>query len=335
MTLYPWQIQSWQQLQHYVTQHRIPQALLFSGLPGIGKAHLAQQFAFALLCEQPHLDGQHCGQCRRCLLIAAQTHPDFIVVAPQEDTKTQKTKTVIGIDQIRTLIDKLSLKPQFAQHRVVLIQPADTLNHAAANAFLKYLEEPTERTVLILVTHRLHKLPATIRSRCQKVTLPTPSRALALPWLEAQLATGQHEADIALTLAQDAPLIALQYASEALTAQRRECFHAWLSVARGQSHPVMVAEQWVALPEEMLFFWLTAWVIDVMRYHYQDTPKTVYHLDLKKGLSDLAQRVDVVKLYEFYDFLLKSRTMLETPINKQALWEAILISWARLNQQAR
>ena len=332
MNLYPWQQENWRHLQNYVVQKRVPQALLINGTLGIGKQKLAEQFAYALLCNTPQTDGMSCGQCSSCLLIKAQTHPDFMVIEPEEDSKTKKPKTSIGIDQIRTLMEKLSLKPQFERYRVILIQPADALNHAAANAFLKYLEEPTERTVLILVTHRMNKLPATIKSRCQKFTLSLPDQSLVLPWLKQQLANGN--AEIVLNLAQGAPLLAMQYANDAHLEQRRDCFNAWLSVAAQQSHPVVVAEQWLKLPETTLLFWLNSWVIDMMRYRYQSEPKNLYHIDFKMPLSDLAQRINALKLYDFYDLLLKSRRRLETPINKQALWEEILIAWAQLNRQS-
>jgi DNA polymerase-3 subunit delta' len=70
-----------------------------------------------------------------------------------------------------------------------------------------------------------------------------------------------------------------------------------------------------------------------MRYRYQLAPKNLYHIDFQLPLSELAQRINVIKLYDFYDLLLKSRGRLETPINKQALWEEILIAWALLNRE--
>lgn len=320
--LYPWQQHDWQQLQNYVTQNRVPQALLINGALGIGKQHLAQTFAHALLCEQPNPEGFSCEKCNSCLLLKAQTHPDFMEITPEEAGKN------ITIAQIRTLIEKLSLKPQFERYRVILLHPSDALNNAAANAFLKYLEEPTERTVLILVTHRMNKLPATIKSRCQKFTMEMPPRDLVLQWLSQQT----NNAQVVLNLAQGAPLLAQQYATDEHLTQRSACFNAWLSIAKQQSHPVIVAEQWLKLPENTLLFWLTSWVIDLMRYHHQSTPKNLYHADLNRELSEFAPRVNRLKLYEFYDLLLQSRRRLETQINKQVLWEEILIAWALLNR---
>ena len=329
MSLYPWQQNDWQQLQNYVEQNRVPQALLINGSAGIGKQHLAEKFAHALLCEYPKIDGLSCGECKSCQLLKAGNHPDFMDVQPEEDSKTKKLKTSIGIDQIRTLIEKLALKPQFAQYRVILIHPADTLNNAAANAFLKYLEEPTERTVLILVTHRMNKLPATIKSRCQKFTMIMPDRNLILQWLSQETSN----AEIVLNLAQGSPLLAQQYATDEHLTQRRDCFNAWLSIAKQQSHPITVAEQWLKLPETTLLFWVSSWVIDLMRYRHQSVPKNLYHADLKVALSELAQLVNPIKLYAFYDLLLQSRQRIETQINKQVLWEEILIAWASLNRR--
>lgn len=322
MSLYPWQNHDWQQLQNYVQQNRVPQALLIHGALGIGKQHLAEQFAHALLCERPSLDGFSCGKCSRCLLIKAETHPDFMDVKPEEVGKN------ITIAQIRTLMEKLSLKPQFERYRVVLIHPADALNNAAANAFLKYLEEPTERTVLILVTHRMNKLPATIKSRCQKFTMGMPDKNLVLQWLSQKTAN----AEIVLNLAQGSPLLAQQYATDEHLTQRSDCFSEFLAVANQKNHPILVAEKWLKLPEATLLFWLSSWVIDLMRYRHQIAPKNLYHADFKRELSELSSRVNPLKLYDFYDLLLQSRRRIETQINKQVLWEEILIAWAMLNR---
>ena len=320
--IYPWQQNEWQQLQNYVQQNRVPQALLINGALGIGKQHLAEKFAHALLCEYPTVEGFSCGKCSRCLLVKADTHPDFMDIKPEEEGKN------ITISQIRTLMEKLSLKPQFERYRVILIHPADALNNAAANAFLKYLEEPTERTVLILVTHRMNKLPATIKSRCQKFTMAMPDKNLVLPWLSQQT----NNVEVVFNLAQGSPLLAQQYATDEHLTQRRECFDGWLAIAKQQSHPVIVAERWLKLPEATLLFWLSSWVIDLMRYRHQSTPKNLYHADFKRDLSELSSHINPMKLYEFYDLLLQSRRRIETQINKQVLWEEILIAWAMLNR---
>ncbi|CAG1020408.1 partial DNA polymerase III subunit delta', partial [Patescibacteria group bacterium] len=269
-------------------------------------------------------DYSACGVCHSCLLLKARTHPDFMLIQPEEG------KTSIGIDQIRVLITKLSLKPQFERYRVVILNPADKMNTASANAFLKCLEEPNERTVILLVTDRPSKLPATIRSRCQKLAIGLPNKTDALTWLNHQSVTDNPET--LLSLSQGAPLLALNYAKEGLLSVRNECFQQWLSVAKHQTHPIIVAEQWLKLPEAPLLFWLISWVVDLIRCAHSTSKDNLYNSDLYSVLHSLVQRLDLTGLYQLYDLLLISRARLETQINKQSLFEDILLQWAKLNR---
>lgn len=320
----PWQQAYWLQCQRYLQQQRIPQALLITGSKGVGKRQLAEQFTATLLCESPLADYHACRQCHSCLLIKAQTHPDFMVLQPEEG------KSSIAIDQIRHAISKLTLKPQFERYRVVIVDPADKMNNAAVNAFLKCLEEPNERTVILLISDRPSKLPATILSRCQKLAIATPNRAMILPWLNSQSVTSDMNA--LLGLAQGAPLLALSYAKDNLLSVRNDCFQQWLAVAQHKIPPTVVAESWLKLPEIALLFWLTSWVVDLIKCAYQSQGDNLYNPDLHNTLHRLSKVCNTTDLYRLYDLLLLSRTRLETPINKQSLFEEILIQWSELNR---
>jgi DNA polymerase-3 subunit delta' len=103
-SFYPWLKHDWAQLNDYILQQRVPQALLIIGKQGLGKQQLANLFAASLLCNNPHSNGFNCGHCQSCLLLKAETHPDFIEIKPAE------TKKSISVDQIRNLVIKLSLK---------------------------------------------------------------------------------------------------------------------------------------------------------------------------------------------------------------------------------
>lgn len=324
MSLYPWQQQSWAGLCEYRTQNRVPQALLYFGNKGLGKLHLARQFAYSLLCPTPMPNGLSCGRCASCLLVSAQTHPDFMEIAPEEPSKT------ITVGQIRALIGTLSLKPQFETYRVVIVNPADHLNNAAANAFLKYLEEPTERTVLLLVTDKPARLPATIVSRCQKVAIISPGYAQAEAWLQAQQPLGDRAA-LLLALAQGSPLLALEYANTDMLAMRDNCFKAWMAVASKQKHPVNVAEEWHKLPEAPLMFCLLSWLTDFIKCHYKLSADSMYNPDLHPAIQTLARQLELKGLYRLYDLLLASKQKLATQVNKQIMYEDILIHWQALN----
>jgi len=323
--LLPWLQANWDHLNRYIQQKRIPQALLITGHQGLGKQHLAMQFAYSLLCTQLKGNGLSCGYCDSCLLLDVQTHPDLINIQPEEQGKA------IGIDQIRSLITKLTLKPQFEAYRVVTINPAEQMTRSAANAFLKCLEEPTERTVLLLVTDKPGKLPATIVSRCQKLAVPTPDKEVGINWLKQQ--SIKDDPEILLSLAQGAPLLAQQYGNDETLKLRNQCFNAWMNLAKQQDNPVAIAESWQKLAEpSLIVFWMTSWLIDLIKCSYQTNAGNFYNPDLNQHLKALAQQLDLIGLYKLYDLLLLSRQRLDTPINKQLLFEEILIQWYDLNR---
>lgn len=328
--LYPWQQDSWRQLHAYIQQQRIPQALLFAGAAGQGKRQLAEYYARALLCHAPVADASACGHCVACKLFAARTHPDFLLIEPEEPGKA------IGIDKIRQLIVKLALKPQYDDaYRVVIIQPADALNTASANAFLKCLEEPTERTCLLLISEQPSRLPATIRSRCQKIACATPARDVAMTWLQGQ-GIGE-QVELLLGLAQGSPLLARQYAEQNMVQLRQQYFDAWLHIAQGQENLLAIAEQWQKQDKidlAVVLLWMASWVADIVKYAYRAESAAVFaNPDMKNALQALAERLELRGLYRFYDNVLTTRAQLSTQLNKQLMIEQLLISWSQLNRQ--
>lgn len=327
MSVLPWQHQHWAQLHRYIVQQRIPQALLISGAKGLGKLQLARQFAGALLCASPGAEGLACGRCASCRLFNAQTHPDFIVIQPDEPGKS------ITVELMRNLITRVSLKPQYEAYRVIIVNPADMMNINAANAFLKCLEEPTERTVIILISDKPAKLPATIVSRCQKLALAAVDKEACSAWLRLQKPEiSPSDISVLLGLAQNAPLLALDYANDGVLRLRNECFNDWMALARQQRHPVVIAENWQKFPEASLIFWMTSWIIDLVKCYYRAGPDDLYNPDLSVSLQSLAPRLELKKLFKLYDLLLIGRQRLDTQVNKQSLFEEILIQWYQLNE---
>ncbi len=321
----PWQRQAWTQLCHYITQQRLPQALLITGQKGLGKQQLADQFAAALMCDKTASSHLSCGHCVSCSLLTAQTHPDYILIKPDEPGKA------ITIAQIRSLLNRLTLKPQFEAQRVVIINPAEQMNKAAANAFLKCLEEPTERTTILLITDKPAQLPATIRSRCQKLAVDRPDKNMHSAWLKQQAI--HDNLDLLYGLSQGAPLLAKQYADEKILLLRNQCFDAWMAVAKKQNHAVLVAENWLKLPETSLLFWITSWITDLIKCGHQIEAGQLSNPDLYKHLKELSQQLELKRVYKLYELLLLSRQRLDTQINKQSMFEEILIQWFELYQR--
>ncbi len=164
----------------FLERGNIPHALLFAGIAGIGKGAAALRFAMACNCRSADDTAEgsppealpFCGACAACRKIGAGAHPDIHHVRP--------AGAAIRIDQIRALCEQLAMKPYEARHRFAILSDAHTLNAEAANALLKVLEEPPDRTILILTAIQASDLLPTILSRCQPVRFhPIPRRTLA------------------------------------------------------------------------------------------------------------------------------------------------------------
>jgi DNA polymerase-3 subunit delta' len=137
-------------------------AWLFTGPPGSGRSNAAIAFAAALECERAG-----CGQCPSCHQVSVGSHPDVQV------TRTEKLS--IGVDEVRELVRRSALAPVGDRYQVMVVEDADRLTDQAANALLKAIEEPTERTVWLLCAPTVEDVLPTIRSRTRLVVLATPS----------------------------------------------------------------------------------------------------------------------------------------------------------------
>lgn len=149
----------------------VAHAYLFSGDEGIGKRMTALALAAAVNCQAQGSDGG-CGSCPSCRKTAAASHPDVHLLVPDG--------AEIKIDQVRQVQAELSLRPFEGAKKVLIVDGAETMNDASANALLKTLEEPPGDAVIVLVTPRPQGLLPTIRSRCQEVRfLPLSRQVLA------------------------------------------------------------------------------------------------------------------------------------------------------------
>jgi DNA polymerase-3 subunit delta' len=154
----------WAQIfDRLVQRNRLAHAYLFCGPAGIGKRMFAEELGKALLCEKRGEKLASCGTCPACLQVAARSHPDFVEVGRPEE------KSELPIDIVREICQGYGLKSARGKGRIAIIDDADDLNEESSNCFLKTLEEPPPRSLLILVGESPDQQLATIRSRCQIV----------------------------------------------------------------------------------------------------------------------------------------------------------------------
>ena len=169
---------------------RLPHALLFCGIEGVGKRRTAHVLVRTLLCETA--GDAPCGHCGACRTMAAGVHPDYFEVAPEA---RGKSAAMIRTDAVRDILIAASGAPVSADRRIILIDGADRMNEAAANRLLKTLEEPAGAVLFILITNAYDAILPTIRSRAVRIAFG----ALPRGEIEAELrACGtEHAAAIA------------------------------------------------------------------------------------------------------------------------------------------
>ena len=145
-------------LQRQVAEGRLSHAYLFTGTRGTGKTTCAKILAKAVNCEHPE-NGNPCNKCQSCLGIESGGFLDVMELDAASNN---------GVDHVRALRDEAIYSPAQLKKRVYIIDEVHMLSIAAFNALLKILEEPPEHLMFILATTELHKVPATILSRCQR-----------------------------------------------------------------------------------------------------------------------------------------------------------------------
>ena len=312
----------------------LPHALLVYGKPGVGKVEFARALAQSLLCEAPD-NGIACGNCPACGWFREGNHPDFRELLPESmsedeidadalvdvDAKDKKKSKEIKIEQIRDIAGLMTLTTHRAGFRVLLVHPAEAMNPAAANALLKTLEEPPPHTVILLVTDRVGRLLATIKSRCQRLMVPSPDEAMALQWLKAQ---GIAEAPGALSQAGGAPLDAIAFADADYQAERK----AFVQVLTDRNADYLAAAQKFEKSDLVnVLTWLQTWVGDLALARFTGVVR--HHRDQKVALSRLATRLHLPGLFRYESQLRQARRSIHHPLNARLLLEQLLISYAQ------
>ena len=304
----PWQQRIHDQAAAALDAGRLGHGLLFCGPNRLGKRKVAEHLARRLLCTDRRADGEPCGACRGCRLWAAGNHPDYQLVSFVPTKDGSKLRTEIVIEQIRKLSEQMALTPQYGGAQVVIIDPADSINHAAANALLKTLEEPVPGRYLWLVSAQPSRLSATIRSRCQKLEFRLPPRAEALDWLQRQ-GHAASEAEEALDAARGHPGLAHEWLGGEGLALRREVASDLDKLLRNELPVVETAQHWTAdgQADQRLRF--------------------AADLAVAEATGGLTDPLRARSLAEWFDRANRARELLRTTVRAELVVVELLMAW--------
>ncbi|MFA6227833.1 MAG: DNA polymerase III subunit delta' [Patescibacteria group bacterium] len=209
-------------LKSAIKNNRVGHAYIFTGPDALGKETIANQFIKSLMCTGTG-ETKPCNDCAVCRQINNRTHPDVFRLGRIQDEKTGKWKRDIIIDQIRELKYKLSQGSFLSGWKAAIISEAELLNINSANAFLKVLEEPTAKTIIILIVSDISAVPKTIASRCQVLSfLPVARKEIKDYLLSNEVAEEIAERSARLALGRPGRAVALANNQELLNEEQEQ-----------------------------------------------------------------------------------------------------------------
>ncbi len=324
MTDLPWHKAQWTLVRKQRHSGRQPHALLLIGSPDLGKRIFARTLAASKLCREPVMDSdgnfRQCNDCSSCHLLHADTHPDFLVIKP-EDSKQ------ILIDQIRLLNQWVAQTSGQGGEKVALLYPAEQMNLQAANALLKCLEEPTPNTLFILVSDQPTRLLPTIMSRCQYLSFPMPAVDMALSWLREN---GDVSLDLkqALAVAGGSPLKVLRDINDDYMGRRREVMSSIHSLLLGKVTSLDVSESLLKYEPQEVIRSIQSIVDDTVKYLMTGDQVILANGDSLEIIRQLGTNLGVENLFTLSDKIYQILSDLESTSNPnpQLLIESLLIS---------
>ena len=313
--IYPWQQQTWDTLTSRFP--KLGHGLLFYGKKGCGKHAFAQHFLSWVLCLNKTPQGA-CGVCSSCQWLKSDTHPNYVNITTDEENKKQNAK--IKIEKIRDLLP--FVQQTVDGWRVIVIEPAEALNIASANALLKTLEEPGDRVLIILLADHYLKLPATIRSRLQHFAMDRISPEQSADYLHQHLHTEQHsKINLLMNLSNNMPLQAIELAELDWINRRGEFLQDWQKLVCQKSMPLHFATKW---NKELSF----SDFIQMFEYLLSDIicvklNQVVKNPDL--DLSEIVEQYSLETLFSIYEDLQQSKLKVDQNVQTNLIIDQLSI----------
>ncbi len=315
-------------LRQSLRSNQIPHALLFLGSEGVGKESTALALAQALNCENRQPDQDACGQCRSCRLYALGNHPDFWRISPE---KSESAQPQIKIDQIRELRRQVGFSPLAGNWRVVLLKPAETLNEAAANAFLKTLEEPPEGNLFILTAIGDRDLLPTIVSRCRRLSFGAVPQTILMAELQNRQGLSPEQASLVAAIHYGSLGLALGEDIADLLARRDQIINELGVLQKGSTGEIL---KWAAQKAkagaglEGFIVLARLWYRDLLALTYQAAPGQIINQDRLAALQSQAMNLSSAIILERLDALSRLQRQMRANLNSELALNNFSLPWS-------
>ncbi len=322
---YPWHDNSWKYFAQARESNHLPHAIILSGEKGIGKLALANKMAKSLLCMRANMQSgryEACGACQSCKTYESGANPDYTSISLLEG------KQQIGVDQIRELSEFLNYSRSFNTYRVVLLNPVERMNKNAANSLLKSLEEPASNTVIILIASQLSNILPTIKSRCQLLSLPTPTKNQSLAWLKIYSPDLVNPEQL-LQMAFGKPLLAIDINFEDIESSERLATDL-LAVISDRKLVVETAKNWEKYDLNTLLDWQIFWIQEMIKQaecrQTDSNENTEKYTQTQFKLSEL---ISNEQKWILYQQLINQKHYIHTSVNTLMFVENMIMLWLK------
>jgi DNA polymerase-3 subunit delta' len=318
----PWLRPALEQLEAARASKRLGHGWLLAGPAGIGKINLALVFANRLLARAslaPPVDLKVAEAVNAIRARHAPTdhHPDLHWLFPEEDKRT------ISVEQIRDAAESLNLRSHGGGAKVVLIEPADGMTVAAANALLKTLEEPSGDTYLMLLSHQPERLPATVRSRCQRLNLARPSAEEFARWV----GSAPESFGAAWLLTGGSPLQTAALLEDGKANESNSLRNELTLISSDKIDVQSVAGEWSKADPELALTWLTRELHRQIRLRLAPAVSTSV-TDHDAGILHNAwSKLTVRRLFEQHETAERLLNQLGSGINMELALQALLLGF--------
>jgi DNA polymerase-3 subunit delta' len=311
-------------LRSAMKRERVPHAYLFHGIQGVGKKTTAQALAAALNCRENNAD--YCGRCPSCIKAGRHTHPDIALIEPEG--------IFIKIDRIRDLQNQIQFRPFEGRKKVFILADADRMNDASANALLKTLEEPSPSNILILTTSRVHKLPQTIISRCQKLRFRPLRPEVVVSFLIDTVSMDAEKARIVASSAGGSIGRALEIRKESFLDFKQEAVGILSAAGRTSLDMIFLADSFgkdrdSALQRLDIF---REWYRDMLVYRELHDVDRLMHRDIAGATETFSKQMAGADILDNIKTVRNAQSAIEQNANRQLILESMTFRLKTLSQ---
>ena len=325
------------QVEQIVQAFNNNHAVLLNGTRGIGKSHLASMLMDSLFADTSSAEKK---------LLDAGTHPDVHVLTSahayqhidshlqklclryldSEAIEKKRLSRQIGVNNVRALVESMNAASSTGGCKLTIIYPVEHLNINSANAILKFLEEPTARTYLILISHDISKLTATIRSRCMHINIGLPDLKLSTNWLISKY-PGISENQIAemLELAGRRPLLAATYLDgnqQTLVLELEQDLS--MIAANHAENTLSIARKWTQHKQtDFILSWICQFFTHLIKIKLHNSDKNP-NLVNRQQMQEISQSFTSENLFEIYDYLKSIKQKYDGIVDETLLIEDVL-----------